>query len=54
MIACYWKSTYQELKDVKAWNVTVWNIMEKFIKALLLYGIVDVSLFFFIGIAERQ
>ena len=29
MIACYWKSMYQELKEVKSWNVTDWSIMMK-------------------------
>ena len=29
MIACYWKSVYQKLKEVNAWNVTVWSIMVK-------------------------
>ena len=27
MIACYWKSMYQERKEVNAWNVTVSSIM---------------------------
>ena len=29
MIACYWKSMYQELKEVNGWNVSVWSIMMK-------------------------
>ena len=27
MMACYWKSTYQELKKINAWNMNVWRIM---------------------------
>ena len=27
MIACYWKNTYQEFKEVNAWNMNVWSIM---------------------------
>ena len=29
MIACYWNSMYQELKEVNGWNLTVWSIMIK-------------------------
>ena len=29
MMACYWKSMYQEPKEINAWDVTVWSIMVK-------------------------
>ena len=27
MMACYWKSMYQKIKEVKAWSMTIWSIM---------------------------
>ena len=42
MIACYWKSMYQELKEVNSWNVTDWSIMMKVHESFI-----HVSLFFF-------
>ena len=44
MMACHWKSMYQEIKPGNNWNMTVWW---KFMKALLLYELVHVSLVFF-------
>ena len=35
MIACYWKSMYQKLKEVNAWNVTVWRIMAKGLQSFI-------------------
>lgn len=37
-IACYWNSIYQELKKVKAWNGTVWNIMVQGHQSLAVAG----------------
>ena len=44
IIACYWKSMYQELKEVNSWNVTDWSNMMKVHES---FEIVHVSLTFF-------